>query len=123
MQNSDLIKKIVRTPTSNQVEKGSDNASRVKAVSTFYVTYQSQRYKVCKTAFLSMHGIPKSRVESVNNKRTEDTDSVIPDQQGRHGHHNVISVERKAIVYEHIESLPTRSSHYTRDKNPNKTCK
>ena len=48
------------------------------------------------------------------------TQIVIPDQQGRHGYYNTISVERKAIVYEHIESLPTRSSHYTRDKNPNR---
>ena len=87
-------------------------------MNTYYINYQGQWYKVCKTAFLSSHGLHKSRIETLNTKRTGDTDTVIPDQRGRSGHHNAISEERKSVVCEHIESLPTRSSHYTQDKNP-----
>ena len=35
------------------------------------------------------------------------TDTAMPDQRGKAGHHNAISEERKKVVYEHIESLPT----------------
>ena len=64
-----------------------------------------------------MHGITESRVEWINRKRTEDTNTVIPDQRGLSGNHNAISEERKQVVYEAIENLPTRSSHYTRERN------
>ena len=118
LQNCHLAKLIDRAPTLGQLRKGDDNTSRVKATNKYYINYQGERISVCKTAFLSSHGIPKSKVEELNKKRSEDTDTVIPDQRGRAGNHNQISEERKAVVYEHIESLPTRSSHYTRDKNP-----
>ena len=87
-------------------------------MSSYLVTYQGIIYKVCKVAFISMHGIRKSRIESINKKRTE-TDSVVPDQLGRSGNYNRISEERKKVVYEAIENLPTRSSHYTLERNPN----
>ena len=66
-----------------------------------------------------MHGISESRIEAINQKRCEDTDTVIPDQRGLKGNHNAVSEEVKKVIYEAIESLPTRSSHYTREKNPN----
>ena len=40
LQNSDLIKKIKRKATRNQVDKGQFNPCRVKAVSSYLVTYQ-----------------------------------------------------------------------------------
>ena len=42
---------------------------------------------------MSMHGITEARIEAVNKKRTEDTDTTIPDQRGIAGHHNAISEE------------------------------
>ena len=86
---------------------------------SYLVKYQGIIYKVCKVAFPGMYGIPKSRIESINNKRTE-TDSVVPDQHGRSGNHNRISEECKKVVYEAIENLPSRCSHYTLERNPNK---
>ena len=70
-----------------------------------------------KYAKKRLHGITESRIEWVNKKRTPDTDTLIPDQHGLAGHHNAISEERKQVVYEAIENFPTRSSHYTREKN------
>ena len=67
-----------------------------------------------------MHGITEARVEWINKKRTEKTDAVIPDQGGLSGNHNAISEERKKVIYEAIESLPIRSSHYTRKKKSTK---
>ena len=119
LQNSDLIKKIKRKATRNQVDKGQFNPCRVKAVSSYWVSYQEMHYKVCLTAFTSMHGIRKGRVERVNKKRTE-TDSVVPDQRSRSGNHNRISEECKKVVYEAIENLSSRCSHYTLERNPNK---
>ena len=119
MQTADLINKVKREPTKAQKRLGAANPSRVKFVNTYQVKYQQRTYFVCKGAFCSMHGITESRIESINNKRTEDTDTVIPDQRGKKGNHNAVSEERKKVVYEAIENLPTRSSHYTREKNEN----
>ena len=113
MQTADLVSKVHREPTKAERELGADNPSRVKFMNTYKVTYQSREYIVCKLAFCSMHGITESRIEWINKKRTEDTDTVIPDQRGLSGNHNAISEQRKKVIYEAIESLPTRSSHYT----------
>ena len=120
MQTADLVSKIHREPTKAERELGPNNPSRVKAMNTYRVTYQTREYVVCKQAFVSMHGITEARVEWINKKRTEDTNTVIPDQRGLSGNHNAISEERKKVIYEAIESLPTRSSHYTREKNGQK---
>ena len=119
MQTADLIKKVMREETKAQKLLGDANPSRVKYNLTYIVKYQQRTYIVCKKAFCSMHGITESRIESINNKRTEETDTVIPDQRGKKGDHNAVSEERKKVVYEAIENLPTRSSHYTREKNEN----
>ena len=105
MQTADLINKVKREPTKAERKLGADNPSRVKFMNTYQVTYQSRQYIVCKLAFCSMHGITESRIE--------DTDTVIPDQRGLKGNHNAISQERKQVVYEAIENLPNRLSHYT----------
>ena len=80
MQTADLINKVKREPTKAQKRLGDANPSRVKFVNTYIVKYQLRTYIVCKGAFCSMHGITESRIESINNKRTEETDTVIPDQ-------------------------------------------
>ena len=119
MQTADLINKVKREPTKAQKRLGDANPSRVKFVLTYIVKYQQRTYIVCKKAFCSMHGISESRIEAINQKRCEDTDTVIPDQRGLKGNHNAVPEDVKKVIYEAIESLPTRSSHYTREKNPN----
>ena len=119
MQTADLIKKVKREETKQQKLLGDANPSRVKYHLTYTVKYQQRTYIVCKKAFCSMHAISESRIEAINQKRCEDTDTVIPDQRGLKGNHNAVPEDVKKVIYEAIESLPTRSSHYTREKNPN----
>ena len=109
-----LSKLVVRKLCKNQNEVGVEKYS-----CTYFIHYQDNKIQVCRGAFLSIHGLTKDRIYFMNKKRT-DTGSVTPDQRGQHGHHNQIPDDIKSYVSMHIESLPVRSSHYTREKNKDK---
>ena len=114
-----LSKLIRRKFTKKQEELGEANTSSIKFTCDYHIHYQGKDTKVCKNAFISIHGITKDRISWLNKKRT-DTDFVMPDQRGQHQHHNQIKEDVKSYVFMHIESLPVRSSHYTREINKDK---
>ena len=76
-------------------------------------------YKVCKVAFVSIHGIGVGRARSAHLKQT-DAGSTIKDRRGTNPNPKKFADEIVNCVHEHIQSLPVRSSHYTRTKNPNR---
>ena len=102
--------------TKKQEELGDANTSRIRFICEYFVNHENKETKVCRNAFISIYGITKDRINWLNKKRT-DTDNVLPDQRGRQGHHNQISDDIRSYVFQHIESLPVRSSHYTREMN------
>ena len=53
-------------------------------------------------------------------KKTTETGTVEADQCGKDAHHNQVPEEQKKYVFQHINSFPVRSSHYTRTQNPYK---
>ena len=93
--------------------------SRVTGVFSYNVQYMEKDYKVCLVAFLSIHGIGLCRARFAHLKQT-DSGTTIKDRRGTNPNARKFSNEIVNCVHEHIQSLPVRSSHYTRTKNPNR---
>lgn len=117
LQTADLQKKISKNPPKRKRTKA--EVSRVTGVYSYNIQYLEKDYKVCKEAFLAIHGIRKHRVLSAYSKQTA-AGSTIKDRRGTNPNAKKNSDEIVNCVHEHIQSLPVRSSHYTRTKNPNR---
>ena len=76
--------------------------------------------KVCKQAFCQIHGITKRRVEKLCTKLVSGV-LFSGDNRGKHKNRpHSISDELKAQVRDHINSFPSRESHYSRQDNRTK---
>lgn len=76
--------------------------------------------KVCRQAFLSLHGIGKRRVMCLLNKK-HSSDNPRTDMRGRHSNRpNKINCEDIDYVKAHINSIPKQPNHCNTIKNPNK---
>ena len=87
----------------------------------YTVKYGDQKFSVCRYAFPAMHGISVRRME-IHQKRMRSsvTGTPIADKRGNGPSANKITGKKLEIVHEHIKSLPTKSSHYTRCKAPHR---
>ena len=83
----------------------------------YSVLVNGEKKTICRKAFFSVHGITVKRVRSVLVKQSL-TATTRLDCRGKDLPRNKISSERKALVKQHIESLATVSSHYSRTKSP-----
>ena len=117
LQTMDLQKKITKQDIKRKRTK---NEECVKSGTyNYFVYYNDKKYQVCKVAFLSIHGIGRKRANIAYNKKTE-TGTTIKDQRGTNPNLKKISGPKLECVHKHIQSLPVRSSHYTRYKNPHR---
>jgi hypothetical protein len=73
-----------------------------------------EKKTICRQAYFSIHGITEKRVRSVLGKQSLTATTKL-DCRGKDIPQNS---ERKAAVKQHIESLTTVSSHYSRAKSP-----
>ncbi|XP_072400529.1 uncharacterized protein [Diabrotica undecimpunctata] len=76
--------------------------------------------KVCKTAFMNIHAITKSRVERI---ATHMASQIVgpKDMRGRHETRpNKIPDQIIKSIEDHINSFPRRKSHYSRNDNLNR---
>ena len=90
---------------------------------SYTVKYQEESIQVCRTAFLHIHDISNTRLRlQANRLRMSETGTPPGDKRGRHGTEpkQKITGARLQRVHEHITSLPTTSSHYTRAKSPHR---
>ena len=117
LQTANLQKKITKTLPKRKRTKAV--VSRVTGVFSYNLQYMEKDYKVCKVAFVSIHGIGVGRARSAHLKQT-DAGSTIKDRRGTNPNPKKFADEIVNCVHEHIQSLPVRSSHYTRTKNPNR---
>ena len=86
----------------------------------YYVNNGSISVKVCKVAFLRMHGVSSGRLSRALKAQKDAAGSPHTDQRGRHEPVNKIKEEDIDIVRAHICSFPHYRSHYSRADNPHK---
>ena len=116
-KNQYLSQLIVQEETKNQQLYGANNKSRVSHVNHYHVIVDGKQMKVCKVAFLNIFDIGKEKVEVVL-KKTNSNGIVEPDQRGKHEHHNQVPEVMREKVFEHIQQMPVRKTHYTVNSNP-----
>lgn len=86
--------------------------AKPKSVSIkYFVTYQTKKQLVCKSAFLSVFGITKKRCErliflSKNNQSPRD-------MRGKNISGNALGGEIMTDIHSYLESFPVKLSHYT----------
>ncbi|XP_046684818.1 uncharacterized protein LOC124370567 [Homalodisca vitripennis] len=79
------------------------------AAFTYHVMVGTDRVQVCFKAFLSLHSVTKKRVERIRALKMFGKSPV--DKRGLHVKKSM-SEETKLKIREHIESFPTKESHY-----------
>lgn len=104
-------------------KKQKNNVSRRKFTADYLVNIGDEEIKICKTEFLSVHGLQKSRgrVERILKMKVGGAMVPKPDMRGKHNTRpNRYSDEQIHSVKTHIESIPKYQSHYSRAKNIDK---
>ena len=76
--------------------------------------------RVCKTAFLRMHGLSNGRVSRALQARTSQGGSLSLDKRGKHEPKNKTSKDKIDLIKAHINSFLKYKSHYSRSDNPHK---
>lgn len=106
-------------PTEPKVRRSRNEVPRPRRVTyEYYVEVNRgeivERVRLCQQAFLSFHGIKRSRLKrKVQNDRQD-----LQDGRGRHHRRsNALSPYVLRQIRWHIASFPARESHYSRKKN------
>ena len=76
--------------------------------------------RVCQKAFCTVHGFGPKRLQVLRQKI--ENGRLELDRRGKHDNHSTIDNEVKDLIREHIKSLPSRQSHYSRKDNPQRIC-
>lgn len=102
-------------------KKTKSDTSRRNISINYIIKVNGKDVKVCKTEFLAVHGLQtsKRRVQLLVEQIKSGAGTPKSDGRGRHKNRkNQISDE--IVDKQHIESIPTYQSHYSRESNPNK---
>ena len=68
---------------------------------------------ICQKAFCDVHGFGPKRLQILRRKLGQGPE-LEPDRRGKHSNHLTVDERIKNLVREHIETYPTRRSHYSR---------
>lgn len=87
----------------------------------FKVNIDGELKRICRKSFLSVHGLQQNRGR-LNNILKQVKSGCTPktDQRGKHtlNRPNRVSEDKVQAVHDHIKSIPTYQSHYSRSQNP-----
>ena len=108
------ITKVARRYTS-QGDKSRRSFSR-----SYYVTNYDVSTRVCKKAFLQIHGLSNGRLSHALEAQRNEGGTPALDKRGKHEPRNKTSKDKLDFVKVHINSFPQYKSHYSRSDNPNK---
>ncbi|KAG0715199.1 hypothetical protein GWK47_012486 [Chionoecetes opilio] len=108
----------------NVAKKRKRTTAEVSSRTTNYVYHvrlQHSDFKVCKTAFASIHGLGKKKMQILLEKRRQSPSGTpVLDKRGLQPSPRAITGTRLDRVHEHIRSLPVTSSHYSRLTTPHR---
>ena len=94
--------------------------SRRQHTRVFYIKKGAVSVRVCKKAFLKMHGVTDGRLERALKAQQAAGGSLHCDQRGRHEPGNKTKSETVDSIKAHIKSFPKYKSHYSRKDNPHR---
>lgn len=90
--------------------------SRVLRTLRYTVKKGNKELEVCRTAFFSIHGVSEKRVRNAVDKMGP-SGMAEKDKRGKHVPGVKIPANKEKLAREHILSLRSVSSHYTREKS------
>ena len=96
------------------------SSSRRGNTQLYYIRDGQYSVRVCKSAFLLMHGLSNGRVSHAIQGIAQTGGYPKPDQRGRQEPSNKTSDEDLTCIREHNESFPSYTSHCSRSDNPNR---
>ena len=99
--------------------KDTSTPSRRNFSRQFYVNEDGASVRMCKKAFLAIHGVSNGRLSRAL-KSFQAKSSPQTDKRGNHVPKNKTPVDVLRFVRAYIESFPTEKSHYSRNENPDK---
>ena len=94
--------------------------SRCGNTRLYYIKDGEYSIRVCKNAFLLMHGISNGRVNRVLQGVARMGGFPKMDERGCHEPPNKTCEDGMARIHEHTLSFPCYTSHYSRIDNPNR---
>ena len=95
-------------------------ASRRQHSRIYYVSNGGVSTRVCKPAFLRIHGISNGRLSRAISASLKEGGTPHRDERGHHEPKNKTDESALNIVEQHIMSFPRYTSHYSRRGNPNR---
>ena len=96
----------------------SNETSRRKFSRVYYINSSGVSARICKTAFLRIHGVSNRRLDQAIKDQLKQGGVPKQDQRGRHTPANKTKEEDLAVIRQHISSFPKYKSHYSRADNP-----
>ena len=102
------------------VKKHNSPTSNRGNTRVFYINNGERSVRVCKVAFLRIHGVSNGRLYRVLAGQAQQGGLPKLDKRGRKQPPNKTSEEDILCVREHIKSFPVYESHYSRADNPNR---
>ena len=94
--------------------------SRRSYTRAYYVNNGAVSVRVCKVAFLRIHGVSNGRLGRALKAQQDAAGSPHTDRRGKHEPANKTKRDDIAKVKAHIKSFPHYRSHYSRKDNPHK---
>lgn len=86
----------------------------------YYVQNGALSTRICKVAFLRIHGVSNGRVNRALKAQQQTGGSPSSDRRGKHEPKNKTKKADLDLVKEHINSFPKYKSHYSRADNPHR---
>ncbi|KAG0717042.1 hypothetical protein GWK47_055240 [Chionoecetes opilio] len=95
--------------------------SRRSRTYEYYVKLRYTETRVCRSAFMSLHGITRKKLQILMGKRIlSPTGTPTQDRRGRMGNSKSIVGPPLDHVHEHIGNLVVTASHYSRAHSPHR---
>lgn len=123
LQNSYLFGCLKQETTKRKTKKTNSPSKRCYSFQYYVGTTDGVKVRVCKMAFLSVHGLQnhRGRVENIAASLKKGCVTPPSDKRGKHQNHpkkyNDEVIEGVRLF---INQLPTYESHYSRKKSPEK---
>ncbi|CAH1987497.1 unnamed protein product, partial [Acanthoscelides obtectus] len=123
-QNTYLFSTIKVIPKKRSYKKKiKRQESARKVTNQYFVKVNGVDVQICKTEFLSVHGLQNSSKRLKFIARQISEGRTTPKRNGRGKYQNRpnrTSAERVQSIHDHIQTIPKYLSHYSRKVNPNR---